>query len=117
MGTPHGYSYETVNDLNYCHHQGALKALIRALSSQVPETLSAFHLTERQTSSRRRSAHQQRRSFARWDPRLRRSSTSNRLSRLQPAAFLKVDDLENRDAEHEKKATDISQWMIQLWHV
>ena len=79
--------------------------------------LSAFHLTERRTSSRRRSAHQQRRSFARWDPRLRRSCTSNRLSRLQPAAFLKVDDLENRDAEHEKKATDISQWMIQLWHV
>ena len=34
---------------------------------------------------------------------------------LQPAALLKVDDLENCDPEHEKKATDISQWMIGHW--
>jgi hypothetical protein len=40
------------------------------------------------------------------------AATSNRLSRLQPAALLKVDDLENCDPEHKKKATDISQWMI-----
>jgi hypothetical protein len=39
------------------------------------------------------------------------------LCHLQPAALLKVDDLENCDREHEKKATDISQWMIQLRHV
>jgi hypothetical protein len=30
MGAPHGSSCEAVNDLNYCHHQGARKPLIRA---------------------------------------------------------------------------------------
>jgi hypothetical protein len=34
------------------------------------------------------------------------AATSNRLSRLQPAALLKIDYLENRDPEHEKKATE-----------
>jgi hypothetical protein len=45
------------------------------------------------------------------------AATSNRLSRLQPAALLKIDYLENRDPEHEKKATDIPQWMMRLRHV
>jgi hypothetical protein len=30
MGTPHGSSCEAVNDLNYCRHQEAQTALIRA---------------------------------------------------------------------------------------
>src|SRR4030095_2263663 len=43
--------------------------------------------------------------------------TSSACAHLRPVALLKVDDLENRDPEHQKKATDISQWMIQLRHV
>jgi hypothetical protein len=41
------------------HRQGALRTPTRALSSQVQEMLSAFHLTERQTSYHYRGAHQQ----------------------------------------------------------
>jgi hypothetical protein len=57
-------------DLNYCHHQEALKPLIRALSVLVQEMPTAFHPRAQRSVCRRRDAHQQSRSFALRDPQM-----------------------------------------------
>jgi hypothetical protein len=58
---------------NCCHHQGALKPLIRAGSSQVQGMLTAVHLTERRTSYRCRGVRQRSKSFVLRVQSLRRS--------------------------------------------
>jgi hypothetical protein len=56
------------------------KDLLSLAWIQVPQTLSVFHPHAQQNAFRRRDARQQRRLFARKNPRLTHSPNSNRLS-------------------------------------
>jgi hypothetical protein len=62
-------------DLNYCPREEGLTPLIRARCAPAQQTLTAFHLTERRISSRRRGVRQQSRVFAHRDPRLKLGNT------------------------------------------